>query len=637
MKPVQPSTTILIVDDDAVLARVLGQALVGAGHKPVLVGDVAEARRWLQDHLPDLALLDLHLPDGSGLDVAREMGDRYPNVPLILMTGDPKALHGKSDLTAPFSAVLTKPLDVAEVRRAVADALSDQTAVLMETSVPPPPPVMKRMPSPAALMPARKKPLKAAAVRLLKSAVVGAVGLALVAAFAAFVLGVPVPGLVAHANEKTVLAPPPLAVKMVPGRPHTLMVPEEVRVALEIRKGKVDRAAVARVPTESVPLVLPGSTALDPTRLMRIRARFAPAKVVEIGKTFDEAARDKNGMTAFRELRSGDKVKKGDLLGVFYSVDVGSKKNDLIDALVQMRLDKDLLDRAEKAAGSVPEVLLLTYRRNVESDRNAIARALNMLKTWNIPEADIQAVRDEADQISKQGGKRDRMKEFAKWARVELRAPDAGTIVERNVTQHEIVVDGTVNLFQVAKVDRLLVLANAPEDDLPTLLKLPNDRRNWTIHPTAGTADEGIHGAIDDISYLIDVNQHNAIVKGHIDNPGGRLRAGQFIEAHIKMPAPEDVVEIPINSIVDDGRQCVVFVQPDPAKPEYTLRRVQVTHRFDKRAFVRSRLKRKKEDRAEKEQGLLAVQPLRPGERVLTAGVLELKKELEDRESHGGN
>src|SRR5262249_5833682 len=125
-------------------------------------------------------------------------------------------------------------------------------------------------------------------------------------------------------------------------------------------------------------------------------------------------------------------------------------------------------------------------------------------------------------------------------------------------------------------------------------------------------------------------------VKGHIDNPEGRLRAGQFVSATIKLPPPADVVEIPMSAIVDDGRQCVVFVQPDETKPVYTMRRVQVTHRFDKTAFVRSRLAPVEATLSpeEKDQGLLPKQPLQAGERVLTAGVLELKKELEDRESN---
>jgi cobalt-zinc-cadmium efflux system membrane fusion protein len=446
----------------------------------------------------------------------------------------------------------------------------------------------------------------------------------------AYLSGISLPGLTAAPREKTVPPPPPLNVELVPDRPHTLQVPEDVRTALGIRKGAEDRLAVAKAPTQTRPLVLSGSTALDPTRLARVRARFAPAAVVEIGQVqgFSTAA----GRTEARELRPGDFVHKGDVLGVFYSVDVGSKKNDLIDALVQLKLDQDILDRSLKHMEALPEVAILNARRNVEADRNAVARALNTLKTWGIPEEDIQAVYDEAEKIGQRHCARDRSKDSV-WPRVVLKAQEDGTIVERNVAVHETVVDNTVNLFQIAKVDRLVVVANAPEDELPTLLQLSDEYRRWTVR-TVGAAG-AITGAIDEIGYLIDVNQHSAVVKGHIDNPGGRLRAGQFVTATVNLPPPEGVVEIPTGAIVDDGRQCVVFVQPDPAKPQFTLRRVEVTHRFDQSVFVRTRLPKGTPELTpqEKEQGLLPREPLREGERVLTTGVLELKKELEDRES----
>ena len=149
-----------------------------------------------------------------------------------------------------------------------------------------------------------------------------------------------------------------LAVAMVKGKPHTLEVSEEVRTILGIRKGKQDLIAVAQPPTAMRPLMLSGSTALDPTRLARIRARFAPARVVELGRVQDVIR--KSGQTQFRELRPGDHVCKGDILGVFYSVDVGSKKNDLLDALVQLELDQKILDQAEKHREAVPEVFMLT-------------------------------------------------------------------------------------------------------------------------------------------------------------------------------------------------------------------------------------------------------------------------------------
>ena len=64
---------------------------------------------------------------------------------------------------------------------------------------------------------------------------------------------------------------------------------DEVATTLGIRKGDSDSVAVAQPPNMMRPLVLPGSTALDPTRLARIRARFAPARVVEIAQVRDRS------------------------------------------------------------------------------------------------------------------------------------------------------------------------------------------------------------------------------------------------------------------------------------------------------------------------------------------------------------
>src|SRR5262245_50875135 len=128
----------------------------------------------------------------------------------------------------------------------------------------------------------------------------------------------------AHAEEPTQEPPKPaLGVELVKGLPHTLAVPTDVRIALGIRRGNAERVHVVRRPTKTQPLVLPGSTALDPARLLRIRARFAPAELVQIGKVHDSSL---SKGSPYRELRTGDKVRKGDILGVFYSDVVGNKK-----------------------------------------------------------------------------------------------------------------------------------------------------------------------------------------------------------------------------------------------------------------------------------------------------------------------
>jgi membrane fusion protein, heavy metal efflux system len=479
------------------------------------------------------------------------------------------------------------------------------------------------------------------------------------AGFYSYFSGIPL-HLLASSKEKEAEKAPdtaaPASVSLVSGQAHTLQVPEEVCAALGIRKGERDLVEVAKPPTTMRPLVLPGSTALDPSRLARIRARFAPARVVKLAERWDYNR--KTGQTEARELRPGDRVSKGDLLGVFYSLDVGSKKNDLLDALVQLELDQEILDEAQKHVEAVPQVFMLSTFRGVQGDRNAINRALNNLKLWDIPRDEIDALHAEAKKISadkdawlktpegrwvnreKQAaaGKADPGKDMENedpWGRVTLRAPFDGVIVERNVHMDEMVVDNTVNLFQIADVSRLLVTANCPEDQLPSLESLGSGEKRWTMRTVGASTATGLAGTIDEIGYIIDPNQHTAIIKGYVENPGERIRGGQFVSATVNIPPPDDVVEIPVDALADDGRQSLVFVQPDAARHQFTMRRVQVTHRFDRTVFVRSTPIPKEEQLTaqEKEEGLMPKEPLRPGERVLQAATVELKAVGQDLET----
>jgi cobalt-zinc-cadmium efflux system membrane fusion protein len=448
------------------------------------------------------------------------------------------------------------------------------------------------------------------------------VGVTLLAVYA-------LPGIPALARRTPDGEPPRkgrLAVELAEDVPHTLVVPQPVRKALGI-----EEALTVEPPTQSRPLVMPGSTALDPARVIRIRTRFN-AEVVETARVTDPTQRLTSGPTPTRELRPGDRVKKGEVLAVVWSIDVGARKSDLVDALVQLRLDEKRLKAREElyAAGSLPEDTLNQTRRDVVSDRNAKERAERTLRTWMIPEKEIKAVYDEADLVLSREGKRDSEIERL-WARSELIAPRDGTVVERNVSVGEFVADNTINLFTIAEVDRLLIIANPPEDQLPALLALRPEQLRWSLQ-TVGVPS--IPGPIEEIGYLIDATQHTAVVKGYIDNPDGKLRAGQFVSATVNLPPPPDVVEVPLTALAEDGKQSFVFL-PDATLSKLTMRRVKVTHRFEKTAWVRSRLAPGDEQLSpqEKTQGVEPCQPLKPGERVITSGVLELRAALEDKES----
>lgn len=501
--------------------------------------------------------------------------------------------------------------------------------------------------------------VKRAALRfltLIKSVVLLFIVAAVLLGFLGFVLGVRLPGMAAAEEEVKKEPVRRLSVGLVKGQPHTLFVPTEVRTALGITRAGSERIEVVKAPTATRPLALYGSTDLNHAKHIQIRARFTPCEVVSIGQhpLYPGEPGNTSNQTEYRELQTGDSVKKGDILGVFFSVDVGCKKNDLLDALVQYELDQKIYDRQAESP-AIPELQLEAQWSRVQADRNAISRALNTLVAWNIPQEEIDALHEEAKKI---GGDKDawfktragrwvkREKQAATgddpdkendnpWAKVTLRAPFDGVIVERNAVVHNIVQDPTFNLFQIAQVDRMLVNANAPEDELPTLNALKPEERVWTVQTVGANSVSGLKGRFEEIGYLIDPNQHTVIVKGYINNPKKQIRSGQFVSCTIQIPPPPDVVEVPMDAVVEDGKYAVVFVQSNPANHYYTMRRVQITHRFEKTAFVRSKAFAKKDrlTAEEKEMGRLPLEPLRSGERILRTGVGELKAALLDLES----
>jgi membrane fusion protein, heavy metal efflux system len=413
--------------------------------------------------------------------------------------------------------------------------------------------------------------------------------------------------------------------------------PSHVR-AVEIQQGSGASVAVAQRPSPNMKrLVLPGTTALEPTKLVRMRARFAPARVVEVGRVWVFAPSSKR--PEHRELTAGDKVKKGDLLAVLYSADVVSKRDELLDDLVQLELDQRILDHIEKNRQAVPDVYYLTQLRTVQGDRTEVARALENLKMWDIPQEEIEALFAEAKKLSAdkdawlktpeaqwvrrdgqtKGAEARRHKEArSPWGLISLRAPIDGVIVERSLHLDEMVVDNTINLFQIADLSRLLVLANCPEDSLASLEVLRGNERRWTVRASGADLSAGIEGSIEEIDYAIDPVQHTAVIKGHIENPGGQIRLGQYVKVTVNVPLPDDVVEIPVDALLEDGKQSLVFVMSDNAGHEYTKRRVKVIERLEHKVLVRTTPIPKEEQptAAEAEQRLLPIEPLTVGERV---------------------
>jgi two-component system, OmpR family, alkaline phosphatase synthesis response regulator PhoP len=78
-------TTVLVVEDEIEIARIVRDYLRNAGFEVIVVGDGGSAVASVRSARPDLLVLDLGLPGQDGLDVAREIR-RWSNTPIVMLT-----------------------------------------------------------------------------------------------------------------------------------------------------------------------------------------------------------------------------------------------------------------------------------------------------------------------------------------------------------------------------------------------------------------------------------------------------------------------------------------------------------------------------------------------------------------------
>lgn len=417
--------------------------------------------------------------------------------------------------------------------------------------------------------------------------------------------------------------PEPNRAELVSGVSNALRLPPDVVKTLGIS------TAVVRAPERARSLTLSGSLALDTNRLAHVHTRFA-GEVVELGTIADPTQGTDGGKPLMRPLRFGDTVEKGQLLAVLWSSDLGEKKSEYVEALSRVRMEKETLARQETLFKdeATPERNLREARRAVESTEIAVARVERTLRSWRLSEAEIAAIRTEAEAMHTKDAKVARLdpKQEKAWARVELRAPLAGTILEVNLTVGDIVATDA-DLFKIADMQLLRVWAYLYEEDLPTLLALPRPIR-WTIRLKSDPLAPPIFGTAEKIGDLIDPNQHTALVVGQVENKDGRMRAGQFITAQVELPPTLGEMETPIAALVEDGQESVVFIQPDPAEPVYSMRKIDVTHRSGRTACVCGSGGRSLRFDASAAASRAGDNFLKPGDRVVVSGAVELRAAL---------
>ena len=250
----------------------------------------------------------------------------------------------------------------------------------------------------------------------------------------------------------------------------------------------------------------------------------------------------------------GDKVKAGDALAVVESPDfaaaIGAYRKALSTAQTNRKLadlDQDLLQHNGVSQREAQQAA--TDAIGAEADRDAALRALESLQVPAQTLRELEAGRP----VTHPGA--------------IIRAPIAGTVVEKLITPGELLEAGTTPCFTVADLSRMWVMAQLFGADLAAI------SLGDTATVTTGDAAT-LAGRVDNISSLVDPDTRAVAVRVVADNPHQALRKQMYVRVQIQARQESSGLLIPVSAILrDDENLPFVYV----ARPDGAFARAHVT------------------------------------------------------------
>lgn len=136
--PATDRPRILLVEDDAVSLEFMAGALELLPATVDRADSLATARRLAARHAHAVWLVDVHLPDGRGVDLLAQLRGDFPGTPALAHTASPERRGQAALIDAGFLDVLLKPLSAVALRAAVCRALGRDAATVAATCGDPP-------------------------------------------------------------------------------------------------------------------------------------------------------------------------------------------------------------------------------------------------------------------------------------------------------------------------------------------------------------------------------------------------------------------------------------------------------------------------------------------------------------------
>ncbi|HEX5839663.1 MAG TPA: response regulator [Anaerolineales bacterium] len=123
-----PSRTVLIIEDEADAAELFAEMMRVSGFHVLKTTNSAPALSMMSANKPDVVILDIMMPETSGLDILRQMrrDPELAGVPVVVVSAKSMPADIKNGMEAGASTYLTKPVGFLELKEAVEKAMGIQ-------------------------------------------------------------------------------------------------------------------------------------------------------------------------------------------------------------------------------------------------------------------------------------------------------------------------------------------------------------------------------------------------------------------------------------------------------------------------------------------------------------------------------
>jgi cobalt-zinc-cadmium efflux system membrane fusion protein len=312
-------------------------------------------------------------------------------------------------------------------------------------------------------------------------------------------------------------------------------------------------ACGARSAAPSQAAVTPQNVTLTSAQLQHIRlvqvAETDVHKTIEVPGVVDfdndqstAVTAPMTGLVTRLLVQPGQRVAAGQALALVDSSDFGAATGAYAKALATAKNARQIADTDKELAAhngvSAKEAQQAeTDAVNAAADRDAALQALQALKIDPAAIRQIQAGRP----ISHIEG--------------AIRAPIAGTVVEKLITPGQLLQAGTTPAFTVANLSKVWVMAQVLGPDLATV------RVGDTAEIESGAANPPLPGVVDNVAGVVNPDTRAVSARVAVPNPGGLLKKQMYVRVRLRSQQSRRGLTAPVSAILrDDENLPFVYV-----------------------------------------------------------------------------